>query len=210
MWYAELQLDYVDLKYTPEYPGFLSSFLHILKQQCIRIWLCKLVRCANKWSKRYWILSLDRLSLSIKDVINYTWVKQILIIHQSTENHQGHKILNAHRISISIHSLFAHVLTMYNYSITSTHMHNMYTYFRCARNRLYYTNYIHFTVFAEVKVLQQNTMLNMHHMLILFKWNYEQYLYKHTFIPMVNRFASLNGPLTYIMSYLLQSQHAAT
>ena len=52
--------------------------------------------------------------------------------------------------------------------------------------------------FAEVKVLQQQNILNVHHMHTLvcdlFKWNYEQHLYTHTFIPMVNIFASLDVP----------------
>ena len=38
---------------------------------------------------------------------------------------------------------------------------------------------IHFPMFAEVKVLQQQTMLNINHMHTLvcgkFKWNYEQH-----------------------------------
>ena len=58
------------------------------------------------------------------------------------------------------------------------------------------------TIFAEVKVLQQQNMLNVHHIYTLicevFKWNYEQHLYTHTFIAMVNRFASLNVPLIII------------
>ena len=53
--------------------------------------------------------------------------------------------------------------------------------------------------FAEVKVLQQQNMLNVHHMhtwvCTVFKWNYEQYLYTHTLIPIINRFASTNEPL---------------
>ena len=55
--------------------------------------------------------------------------------------------------------------------------------------------------FAEVKVLQQQNMLNVHHMPTLvcelFKWNYEQHLYGHTFISMVYSFASTNEPLKY-------------
>ena len=43
-------------------------------------------------------------------------------------------------------------------------------------------------------------MLNAHHRHSLvyevFKWSYEQHLYTHTSIPMVNRFASLDAPLT--------------
>ena len=57
-WYFELQLDYVELKYTPEFPGLLYCFVLMLKQQCIRVWSCKPVRCANKLSYGYWILSL--------------------------------------------------------------------------------------------------------------------------------------------------------
>ena len=53
--------------------------------------------------------------------------------------------------------------------------------------------------FAEVKVLQQQNMLNVHHMhtrvCTVFKWNYEQHLYTHTLIPIINRFASTNEPL---------------
>ena len=52
---------------------------------------------------------------------------------------------------------------------------------------------------AEVKVLQQQNMLNVHHMhtwvCTVFKWNYEQHLYTHTLIPIINRFASTNEPL---------------
>ena len=54
--------------------------------------------------------------------------------------------------------------------------------------------------FAEVKVLQQQNMLNVHHMhtwvCTVFKWNYEQHLYTHTLIPIINRFASTNEPLS--------------
>ena len=44
----------------PKLPGHLLCFLLTLKRQCIRVSLCKLVWCANKWSYRYWILFLDR------------------------------------------------------------------------------------------------------------------------------------------------------
>ena len=44
----------------PRLPGHLFCFLLMLKRQCIRVWLWKLVRCANKWSYRYWILFLDK------------------------------------------------------------------------------------------------------------------------------------------------------
>ena len=54
--------------------------------------------------------------------------------------------------------------------------------------------------FGEVKVLQQQKMLNVHHMHTLvcevFKWNYEQHLYTHNFIPVVKKFASLIVPLS--------------
>ena len=32
----------------------------------------------------------------------------------------------------------------------------------------------------------------------MFKWNYEQHLYTHTLIPIINRFASTNEPLNYV------------
>ena len=45
-------------------------------------------------------------------------------------------------------------------------------------------------------------MLNMHHMhtwvCTVFKWNYEQHLYTHTLIPIINRFASTNEPLSVV------------
>ena len=70
----------------------------------------------------------------------------------------------------------------------------MYTCFRCSHNQ-YYAN-VFLPSFAEVKVLKQQNMLNVHHVHNLdsemFKWNYEQHLYTHTFIPMGNRFASLD------------------
>ena len=54
--------------------------------------------------------------------------------------------------------------------------------------------------FAEVKVLKQQNMLSVNHMHTLvceiLKWNYEQNLYTHTFITMVNSFARLDVPLT--------------
>ena len=50
--------------------------------------------------------------------------------------------------------------------------------------------------FAEVKVLQQQNMLNAHHthtwVCTVFKCDYEQHLYTHTLIPIINRFASTN------------------
>ena len=43
-------------------------------------------------------------------------------------------------------------------------------------------------------------MLNVHHMhtrvCTVFKWNYEQHLSAHTLIPIINRFASTNEPLS--------------
>ena len=60
-----------------------------------------------------------------------------------------------------------------------------------AQSKHLYIMQIHF---AEVKVLQQQNMLNVHHMPTLVcevvKWNYEQHLYGHTFISMVYSFAS--------------------
>ena len=57
--------------------------------------------------------------------------------------------------------------------------------------------------FAEVKVLQQQNMLNVHHMhtsvCTVFKWNYEQHLYTHTLIPIIIRSASTNEPLNFEM-----------
>ena len=54
--------------------------------------------------------------------------------------------------------------------------------------------------FAEVKALQQQNMLNVHHMhtwvCTVLKWNYEQHLYTHTLIPIIYRFASTNEPLS--------------
>ena len=57
--------------------------------------------------------------------------------------------------------------------------------------------------FAEVKVLQQQNMPIVHHMhtwvCTVFKWNYEQHLYTHTLIPIINRFASTNEPLSSLL-----------
>ena len=51
----------------------------------------------------------------------------------------------------------------------------------------------HVSMFAVVKVLQLQSMLNVHYMCILvwrvFKWNYEQHFIGHTFIPTEFRFA---------------------
>ena len=81
--------------------------------------------------------------------------------------------------------------TMYHY--TSMHTH-ICTYVSDAR-----AIYIMQIDFAEVKVLQQQNMLNVYHMhtwvCTVFKWNYEQHLYTHTLIPIINRFASTNKPL---------------
>ena len=94
--------------------------------------------------------------------------------------------LNMHIcISILIHSLFNHVLRC---TIT----------IQCTR---IYVHMFQMRVpsFAEVKVLQQQNMLNVHHMhtwvCTVFKWNYEQHLYTHTLIPIINRFVSTNEPL---------------
>ena len=60
--------------------------------------------------------------------------------------------------------------------------------------------------FAEVKVLQQQNMLNVHHMPTLVcevvKWNYEQRLYGHTLLSMVYSFASTNEPLKLVRTPL--------
>ena len=105
-------------------------------------------------------------------------------------------------ISISIHSLFRYVFTINAHAYTCT---CMYTCFRCAHNR-HFANTV-LPSFAEVKVLQQQNMLNVHHMHNLvcevFKWNYKQHLFTHTFIPMVNRFASLYVPLNYNIIVLI-------
>ena len=65
-----------------------------------------------------------------------------------------------------------------------------------AQSKRLYIMQIHLPSSAEVKVLQQQNMLNVHHMPTLvckvFKWNYEQHLYDHTFISMVYSFASTN------------------
>ena len=66
--------------------------------------------------------------------------------------------------------------------------------------------------FAEVKVLQQQNMLNMHHMhtwvCTVYKWNYEQHLYTHTLIPIINRYASTNEPLSLNDSKRKGTQHS--
>ena len=93
-----------------------------------------------------------------------------------------------------------YLFTMYHYtSIIDSHAY-MYTYFRCARNlnALILCKYI-LPSFGEVKVLQQQNMLNVHHMPTLacevFKWNYEHHLYGHTFKLIFYSFASTNEPL---------------
>ena len=62
-----------------------------------------------------------------------------------------------------------------------------------------YCMQIHFPMFAEVKLLQQQNMRNVHHMHIsvcrLFRWNYEQRLYGFTFIPTIIRIARTNASL---------------
>ena len=62
-----------------------------------------------------------------------------------------------------------------------------------------YIMQIHIPMIAEVKMLQRQIMLYVHHMHTLvcrvFKWNYEQHIYGHTFIPTDIRFAPTNVPL---------------
>ena len=81
--------------------------------------------------------------------------------------------------------------TMYHYTSMHTHI--------CTHVSDARAIYIMQIDFAEVKVLQQQNMLNVHHMhtwvCTVFKWNYEQHLYTHTLIPIINRFASTNEPL---------------
>ena len=63
MWYFELQPDYAESKYTPEFARtfvLLSVHVKTAVYKCIRVWSCKLLRYANKWSYRYGILPLDR------------------------------------------------------------------------------------------------------------------------------------------------------
>ena len=76
----------------------------------------------------------------------------------------------------------------------------MYTCFRCARN-LYYANRF-CRVLPRSKCYSSKNMLNVHHMhtwvCTVFKWNYEQHLYTHTLIPIINRFASTNEPLSFL------------
>ena len=51
-------------------------------------------------------------------------------------------------------------------------------------------------MFAEVKVLEQQIIINVHHMhTVVFRvykknYMYEQHIYGYTFVPMVNRFVS--------------------
>ena len=103
--------------------------------------------------------------------------------------------LNMHIcISISIHSLFSHVLRC-TITLQCT---RIYVHMFQMRAQFILCKYI-LPSFAEVKVLQQQNMLNVHHMhtwvCTVFKWNYEQHLYTHTLIPIINRFASTNEPL---------------
>ena len=97
-------------------------------------------------------------------------------------------------ISISIHSVQSR-FTMYQYTSMHTHI--------CTHVSDARAIYIMQIDFAEVKVLQQQNMLNVHHMhtwvCTVFKWNYEQHLYTHTLIPIINRFASTNEPLSFAM-----------
>ena len=57
--------------------------------------------------------------------------------------------------------------------------------------------------FAEVKVLQQQNMLNVHHMhtwvCTVFKWKYEQHLYTHTLILIIKWYASTNKPIRFFI-----------
>ena len=66
--------------------------------------------------------------------------------------------------------------------------------FQMGVQSLYYANTFS-RVFRGQMLRQQNT----HHMHTLvcevFEWNHEQHLYTYTFIPIVNRFASLIVPL---------------
>ena len=60
MWYFELQPDYVESKYTPEFARtFVRLSVHV-KTAVFSFFDVKLVRYANKWSYRYVILPLDR------------------------------------------------------------------------------------------------------------------------------------------------------
>ena len=58
---------------------------------------------------------------------------------------------------------------------------------------------IDFAEFCRGESVTAANMLNVHHMhtwvCTVFKWNYEQHLYTHTLIPIINRFASTNEPL---------------
>ena len=67
------------------------------------------------------------------------------------------------------------------------------------RGQIQFREYVSIGTEPEVKVLQQQNMLNVHHMPTLiyevFKLNCEQHLYGQTFISMVYSFASANEPL---------------
>ena len=84
-------------------------------------------------------------------------------------------------ISISIHSLFSNVFRC----TVTLQCTRIYVHMIQMRPQFILCKYI-LPSFAEVKVLQQQTMLNVHHMHTLvctvFKWNYEQHLYIHTLI----------------------------
>ena len=99
-------------------------------------------------------------------------------------------------ISIAIHSLLGHVLRC-TIILQCT---RIYVHMFQIRAQFLLCNYI-LPNFAEIKVLQQQNMLNLHHLHTLVctvcKWNYEQHLHTHTLIPMVNIFASTNVPLSY-------------
>ena len=111
-------------------------------------------------------------------------------------------------ISIPIHSLFGHVLPVYDVPLYFNAHAYMYKCFRCARNlnAFILCKYILPSI-AEVKVLQQQNMVNVHHMPTLvcevFKWNYEQHLYGHTFISMVYSYASTNEPLSVLVTDIM-------
>ena len=63
----------------------LYCFLLMLKRQCIRVWLCQPVRCANKWSYRYWTLPCVRLKVQL------TIPSEINLSNAISENHLGQK-----------------------------------------------------------------------------------------------------------------------
>ena len=116
--------------------------------------------------------------------------------------------LNMHTcISILIHSLFGHVLTCLRWLYFNAHAY-MYTCFRCARNLNAFILYKYILPsFAEVKVLQQQNMLNVHRMPTLirevFKWSYEHHFYGHTFY--INGLQVCEHEWTFKESWLLRA-----